>query len=294
MLAIVSPFGHVMAGMVWHPVLREEPHMLVVDAQIHIWTNHKPTNPNHRQVTDFTATDVLKEMDAGGVDAAVIHPPGWDPNSNALAVEAARQHPNRLAILGNFPLDKPESREVIGGLKSRPGMLGLRFALLQPHQKTWLTDGSLDWLWPAAERAGLPIALLGPDLLKVIGRIAERHPGLKLIIDHFGRPDVAWTNMPDLLAAAKHPNVALKATGAPSYSSGTYPYRDIHGHIRKLYDAFGPERMFWGTDITRMACSWRQCVTMFTDELPWLSAKDKELIMGRALCAWLDWKLPAK
>ncbi|HVR69534.1 MAG TPA: hypothetical protein VMT87_01705, partial [Vicinamibacteria bacterium] len=121
--------------------------MLVVDAQIHIWKNNKPTNQNHRQVADFTADDVLKEMDEGGVDAAVIHPPGWDPNSNALAVEAARQHPNRLAILGNFPLDKPESRSAIDGLKSRPGMLGLRFALLQPHQQTWLTDGTLDWLW---------------------------------------------------------------------------------------------------------------------------------------------------
>jgi predicted TIM-barrel fold metal-dependent hydrolase len=76
--------------MVWHPVRREDAHMLVVDAQIHIWKNNKPTNPNHRQVTDFTADDVLKEMDEVGVDAAVIHPPGWDPNSNALAVEAAR------------------------------------------------------------------------------------------------------------------------------------------------------------------------------------------------------------
>ena len=95
-----------------------------------------------------------------------------------------------------------------------------------------------------------------------------------------------------LVAAAKHRNVALKATGAPSYSTEAYPYRDIHGHIRALYDAFGPERMFWGTDITRMPCSWRQCVTMFTEDLPWLSAKDKDLIMGRAVCTWLGWNLP--
>ena len=266
--------------------------MLIVDAQIHIWENNKPTNPNHRQIAEFTADDVLKEMDEAGVDAAVIHPPGWDPKSNALAVEASRQHPNRLATLGDFPLDTPGSRSLIDDMKSRPGMRGLRFALLQPHQKTWLTDGTIDWLWPAAERAGLSVALLEPHLLQVIGQIAERHPGLKLIIDHFGRPDAAWSNLPDLVAAAKHRNVALKATGAPSYSSEPYPYRDIHGHIRKLYDAFGPERMFWGTDITRMPCSWKQCVTMFTEELPWLSAKDKELIMGRALCSWLDWKLP--
>src|SRR5947199_2135252 len=216
--------------------------MLVVDAQIHIWTGNKPTNANHRQVTDFTASDVLKEMDAGGVNAAVIHPPGWDPSSNALAVEAARQHPNRLAILANFPLDRPESRSAIDGLKGKPGMLGLRFALLQPHQQTWLTDGSLDWLWAAAERAGMPIALLGPGLLQVVGKIAERHPGLKLIIDHFGRPDAAWSNLPDLVAAAKHRNVALKATGAPSYSSGPCPHRDMPGHLRKLYHRSGPER----------------------------------------------------
>jgi hypothetical protein len=47
--------------------------------------------------------------------------------------------------------------------------------------------------------------------------------------------------------------------------------------------------MFWGTDITRMPCSWRQCVTLFTEELPWLSEPDKEQIMGRAVSKWLDW-----
>src|SRR5262245_51332788 len=71
--------------------------MLIVDAQIHIWTGHKPANPNHRQILDFTAEDVLKEMDAAGVSAAVIHPPGWDPNSNALAIEAARKYPGRFS-----------------------------------------------------------------------------------------------------------------------------------------------------------------------------------------------------
>ena len=150
--------------------------MLIVDAQIHIWTGHKPANPNHRQILDFTAADVLKEMDDAGVNAAVIHPPGWDPNSNALAVEAARQHPNRFAILANFPLDKPDSKTGIDRIKGQPGVRGLRFALNQPHQKTWLTDGSLDWLWPAAERAGMPVALIGENLLQAVPKIAQCQP----------------------------------------------------------------------------------------------------------------------
>src|SRR5262249_52020190 len=97
-----------------------EQRMLIVDAQIHIWKSSKP-NPNHRQIADYSADDALKEMDEAGVTAAVIHPPGWDPNANALAVEAARQHPNRFATLGNFPLDRPESRSLIDGWKGRPG-----------------------------------------------------------------------------------------------------------------------------------------------------------------------------
>src|SRR5262249_33623439 len=156
----------------------KESTMLVVDAQIHIWTNNKPTNAMHRQVENYTAADAMKEMDAGGVNAALIHPPGWDPNSNALAVEAAKQHPNRFAILGNSPLDKPESRTMVDEYKKKPGMLGLRFALLQPHQQTWLSDGTIDWLWPAAERAGMPVALIGANFVQNMGRIAERHRGL--------------------------------------------------------------------------------------------------------------------
>ena len=86
-----------------------------------------------------------------------------------------------------------------------------------------------------------------------------------------------------MLALAKLPNVGVKMSGAPSYSSEPYPYRNIHGYLRQIFDAFGPERCFWGTDITRMPCSYRQCVTMFTEELPWLKGRDLDLVMGRAV-----------
>src|SRR5258708_37585538 len=113
----------------------------------------------------------------------------------------------------------------------------------------------MDWLWPAAERAGLPIALLAATYLPTVGQIAERHPRLKLIIDHLGRPsgtkdDAAWANLSEMLALAKHPNIAIQATGGPSYSSAPYPYRNIHDHLRRSHDALGPARMLWGTDIT--------------------------------------------
>ena len=272
--------------------------MLIVDAQVHIWGSGPPINPDHRQVTAYSADELLKEMDEAGIDAAVIHPPGWDPNANELAIEEVGKHLDRLSMLGKFPLDSVESRPLVDQWKDMPGMLGLRFVFQQPNQQTWITDGTMDWLWPEAARAGLPVALNAARFLPAVGQVAERHPETKLFIDHLGtldgvKDEAAFANLTDLLDLAKYPNVAVKATGAPGNSCGSYPYNNIHKYLRRIYDAFGPERMFWGTDITRMPCSWRQCVTMFTEELSWLSESDKELIMGRALCAWLDWKLPA-
>jgi predicted TIM-barrel fold metal-dependent hydrolase len=92
---------------------------------------------------------------------------------------------------------------------------------------------------------------------------------------------------------AKLPNVAVKATGAPGYSAEAYPFPTMQTYLRQIYDGFGPHRMFWGTDITKMPCSWRQCVTMFTEELPWLGEQDKRLVMGDALCDWWGWKRAA-
>jgi predicted TIM-barrel fold metal-dependent hydrolase len=236
-------------------------------------------------------------MDAAGVDACLLHPPGWDPNSGKISEEAAAKYPNRFGILGNFPLDRPENRALIDTWKSRPGMLGLRYAFTQPHQASWMTDGTMDWLWPAAEKAGIPIALMASNYLPLLGQIAERHPGLKLLIDHYarvrdGKDDAAHGNQAALLALAKHPNVAVKCTGAPGNSSEPYPYRNIHKYTQQIVETFGPQRSFWGTDITRMPCSWKQCVTMFTEEMPWLKGRDLELVMGRGVCDWVGWKLP--
>ena len=50
-----------------------------------------------------------------------------------------------------------------------------------------------------------------------------------------------------MLALARFPNVAVKMPGAPSYSSQPYPYKNIHGYLRQIFEAFGPERSFWGT-----------------------------------------------
>jgi predicted TIM-barrel fold metal-dependent hydrolase len=269
--------------------------MFIADAQVHIWTSGTPVY-HHRQVSHYTKDELLREMDEGGVNAALLHPPSWDPRANEIAIEAAQQHPDRLAVLGFFDVSRRENRSLVAKWKETPGMLGLRFAFLKPGEENWLVDGTVDWLWPEAEKAGLPVGLLVPNRTKVVADIATKHPKLKILVDHMACPRAtkdaaAFAHLPDLLALAKYPNVAIKATGAPSYSSDPYPFRSIHTYLKQIFDAFGPQRMFWGTDITRMPVPWKQCVTLFTEELPWLKGKDLELVMGKALCDFVGWKI---
>jgi hypothetical protein len=58
-----------------------------------------------------------------------------------------------------------------------------------------------------------------------------------------------------------------------------------------VFDAFGPKRTFWGTDWSRLPCSYRQGVTMFTEEMSWLKGEDLDWVMGRGVCEWIGWKL---
>ena len=141
---------------------------------------------------------------------------------------------------------RSENRSLIDTWKQQPGMLGLRFAFLRPGEENRMVDGTLDWLWPAAEKAGIPIGLLVPGRCAAVATVAEKHPGLKILVDHMARPrfsldDSGFADLPELLALAKYPNVAVKATGGPSYSTEIYPYRNIHKYIKQIFDAFGPQ-----------------------------------------------------
>ena len=270
--------------------------MQIVDAQIHLWATGLPSNKAHIQETSFTAKQAITLMDEAGVHAAVIHPPSWDPKSHELALAAVNDYPNRFAIMGTLPLNRAISEKEIPSWKNNV-VLGLRYTLLEEPHRSWIADGSLDWLWKIAEEEKIPISMLVTDSLVELQNIAERHPELRLTIDHLGgrggnttlKDNDAMEHIPNLLKLAKYPNVAVKATGAPGYSGETYPYPIMQGYLEQIYDAFGPHRIFWGTDITKMPCSWKDCIRMFTEEARWLDENDRALVMGDAICAWWGW-----
>ena len=81
-----------------------------------------------------------------------------------------------------------------------------------------------------------------------VARVAERHPGLRLHIDHYGRSGgatggVTFDDLPDMAALARFSNVGIKVSGAPSYSKEAYPFRDLHDTTQRIFDSFGPSRI---------------------------------------------------
>jgi predicted TIM-barrel fold metal-dependent hydrolase len=281
------------------------PSVLIADAQVHVWAADSPDRPwpenrgsEAQKPYPVGPEALLLQMDLAGVQRVVLVPPSWEGERNDLALAAAASYADRFGVMGRLSLTDPASRDLVPGWRDQPGMLGMRFTFHNRFNRHLLTDGSADWLWDAAEHAGIPLMVLLPGQLDVLDRLAGEHPGLKFTIDHVGislRPNdpSVWDELPNVCALAKHPNIAVKASGIPHWSQQPYPFTDVHGHLRRLFDAFGPERMFWGTDLTRMPCTYYECIHLFTDHLPWLKGDDLESVMGRAVCEWLGWPISA-
>ncbi len=263
---------------------------MLVDAQIHLWKapsadwpwvpGMKPQMPE-----PFTIEKLVPLMDEAGVDRVVIVPPSWPGDRNDYGLEAVT-------------LRNPKSAALLPAWRSQPGMLGVRVTFLGKDAEM-LSDGSAEWFWPAAEKAGLPVMFLASEQGAYFARVAERHPGLQLIADHMGlslsvqavREGKFEGPISHIQGLAKFPNVSVKLSAAPNYSLQPYPFRDMTPHLERLFEAYGPRRCYWGTDITNgfEKATYRQRIAHFTETLDFLTESDREWVMGRGILERLRW-----
>jgi predicted TIM-barrel fold metal-dependent hydrolase len=277
------------------------PRRIIVDSQIHMWPANRPDRPwvagTRPQLPEpFTIERVVPMIDEAGVNRAVIVPPTLEGDRLDYAQEAVRRYPGRFGIMGRIALNDPREASRFPAWRQQPGVLGIRLNIAG-SEAAWLTDGTADWFWPAAEKAGIPVMFLTTGQTPLFAAIAERHPRLVLIIDHMGISSQASRTgkMPEAVgqsaALAKYPNVSVKLSSVPLFSSEAYPFRDMNPYIHRLFEAYGPRRCHWGTDVTNSyaKATYRQRVTHFTEELDFLSEDDKDWIMGRAILERLGW-----
>jgi predicted TIM-barrel fold metal-dependent hydrolase len=274
----------------------------IVDAQIHLWKAEsddwkwmpgmKPQMPE-----PFTIERALPLMDEAGISRAVVVPPSWPGDRNDYGLEAAKRYPKRFAVMGRIPLQDKKSADLLPKWREQPGMLGVRVTFNTPTMIGWLKDGTADWFWPEAEKAGLPVMFLAFGMVSLFEPIAKRHPGLPLIIDHMGvNTAIAKAGKVDeaighAVALAKYPNVSVKMSNLPNSSLEPYPYKDLTPHLKRVFDAYGPQRCHWGTDATNgeHRGTWRQRLTHFTETIDFMSASDKDWVLGRSILQKLKW-----
>ena len=273
--------------------------MRILDSQVHVWPADHPSrrlDEEYRNRPPYTYATLLAAMDEAGVDGAILVPPSFDGDRNDYALEAASKHGDRLAVMGRVSLQAGAANTALSRWKEPPGMLGIRLTFHRDKDRPWLTDGTADWFWPEAERYKIPVMVHAPERIATVQQIAARHPDLTIIYDHMGfaretMDDRAMARVQELLPLAALTNAFVKVSALPCYSTEPYPFKNLREPLRRVIDAFGPRRCFWGSDITRVptSCSYRQVVTHFTEELDFLSADDLEWIMGKGLATCLNW-----
>ncbi|MGZ8427785.1 MAG: amidohydrolase family protein [Candidatus Binatia bacterium] len=278
--------------------------MFIIDSQVHIWAPETPdkpyakenASPPHR-AQPLGHDELLREMNGAGVSRCILVPPTWEADRNDTSLEAARLHPERFRVMGKLALTNPNGPALMAAWKQQPFMLGIRMVFNRGQSAQWLNDGTADWFWDGAEKYDIPVMTLAPADVPKLGEVAERHPGLRLIVDHMGLNSVLRGKPLDpsvdtVIKLARHKNLAVKVSALPCYVNEAYPFPTLHPLVRRVVDAFGPQRCFWGTDLSHLPCPYKQVVTLFTEEMKSLSSTELEWIMGRGLAEWLRWPLP--
>ncbi len=275
--------------------------ILVIDSQIHIWRAASAAAPwpdsgrayAHRGGVSPTVPELLSDMRGAGVDRAILIPPSFAGYDSEPALAAARSHPDRFAVMDRIPVDDQRCRPELKAWRDTPGMLGIRLTFSRGPAARWIVDGTADWFWAEAESAGIPVMVYVPARTGELAPIAKRHPRLRLIVDHAGLPShgppvPVHEIVSRLLELARFDNVAVKASALPGTVAEDYPFPTAQESARRIVAAFGRERVFWGTDITRLPCSYAEA-TGFLAEPGGLDPRDLSWVMGRSLAQWLDW-----
>jgi L-fuconolactonase len=156
-------------------------------------------------------------------------------------------------------------------------------------------DASGDWirgplmppLWKRCRDLKVPMTIL-TDIGRMpdIAALAEKFPDLTVVIDHMAdcpadRPD----ELNKLQALARYPRVFVKVSHTWSVSKQPYPYPDAQAQVKLLYDAFGPQRLMWGTDwpIVEAHCGYAKALAMVRDEMKFLNEDDKSWMLSQTV-----------
>jgi len=282
-----------------------KPDRLIIDTHLEVWTFNPKFPFQHPERPDLKRVDVeapieneVAEMSEFGLKYTVLVNPryfGWD---NSYIANCLRRYPKLFVGHG---LLNPEAPDLAGRLRysiREQGFQGIRFSPIYHPNSTWLNAKEHYPLWREAERLGAVFNYyILPQQMPMLEDMAGRFPGVKIVIDHLGKPDLRaadpWTEFRKMFRLKRFPQVWVSASEPYELSlTKQFPYRDTYPFFKATYEEFGGKQLIWGTGYPKPR--WELPMDkelQFVDEaLDFYTAEDRDLLLGKN--ALRIWKFP--
>lgn len=232
--------------------------------------------------TVYTADRLLADMDRNGIEeAVVVGYPICDWVDNWYTVRVAEEYDRLYGVVMLDPF-AAGAAEHLRRCMHTEGVLGFRLGAACPYDQMWKTfDPSVTWLEEAIEETAFWEAAIETDAtvqilcdhrqLDQALALVDAYPELTYLFDHFAHagPEtpIEEGTFARFAELAAYDNVAVKLSEIPHQSETTFPYGDMHEHVRWFLDTFGRERVVWGSDYPNVSD-----VASYAESHNWLRA----------------------
>ena len=262
-----------------------------IDSHMHVWQlsrgDYGWLTPDLAPIyRDFTIEDVRSSWSQAGIDYAILVQAAPTLEETRYLLSVAESEPKVKGVVGWSDMLSPHAVDELERLASNKLFRGIRPMLQDIPDDDWMLKPELDPIYRALVDLGLRFdALVLPRHLPNFLRLIERHPDLKVVIDHGAKPPIgdnldSWHR--DLAHLAKIPHMHCKFSGLVTESRENTSNIALEPVSEALLALFGPERLMFGSD-------WPVC-TLRSTYLQWfqwaqeltahLSADQKSALFG--------------
>lgn len=269
--------------------------MRIIDPHVHVWKND-PAFPWAPETTtppadDATPEMLLELMAANGVEKTVLVQYigyRWD---NRYTAHALKTYPDKFAAVCRVNPQDPAAPDHLSYWTEEHGFHGVRLSPGADASGDWFTGPLMDPLFSRAAGLQVPLLILTrPSRLLDLANRLDRHGDLDVVIDHMGDPSLGRPDEAEpLLALARYPRVYVKISHTWGISKQDYPWSDTHDLVKRVYQAFGGQRIMWATDwpVCLHRATYAQTLSVVRDMMTFFSPDDREWVLGKtALRLW--------
>ncbi len=247
---------------------------------------------------NFLPEDLAPILEDARMDGTVAVQATTDIAETHWLLELAKENAFIKGVVGWVDLTAPQLGQTLDELQRKPHFKGVRHPVHDEEDARWiLRDDVVAGLGELARR-GIPYDLLiRPMHLPLIPMLAERVPGLRMVIDHAAKPLVAghelkgWAE--DLELAAQIPDMHCKLSGLVTEADPqAWTAADLKPYLTHALSVFGPERCMFGSDwpVCLLAARWKQVLAAFTQALGPLPQAVRDQLMGDTAVAFYNLK----